>query len=190
MSTGTHSQYGRARGEKDQIPRPVGLKAEASRVLPRPRAFQGPSSIASQIQSRCRVLVPESPSPSPLPSPWGRGDSRQRPVPVRTQVQRPPLLGHLQNRTEDKKRASGRPTNGEGFSLSPRERVGVRGNKTCEGHKGCCGCLNACKVQDMALRLFPSQERNFRVVEPAGAGISFRCKPSTDARLRSGVAWG
>ena len=95
-----------------------------------------PFLIASQAQSRCRVPVLELPSPSPLPSPLGRGNSSRHADQIQRRVLLSPLSDHLQNSTEDNSGAFARHTTGEGSSLSPRERAGVRGNRACEGHEG------------------------------------------------------
>ncbi|MBI4657666.1 MAG: hypothetical protein HY735_02250, partial [Verrucomicrobia bacterium] len=86
-----------------------------------------------------------------------------------------PFLVRSHDKTEDNLALSARPITSEQFSLSPRERAGVRGNEACEGRKGCdparmrvrSGLLAALLV---ALGATPCLADAFRVasVEPAG----------------------
>jgi len=73
--------------------------------------------------------IPTCASPSPFPSPWGRGNRCRHPVQVTERVPLSPTSGLRQNRTEDHPETSALNPIGEGFSLSPRERAGVRGNR-------------------------------------------------------------
>jgi hypothetical protein len=113
------------------------------------RALRESSLVASQVQCRRSLPGLESLSPSPLPSPLGRGNSRRPPVQDRRRISLSPLSGCPQNRTKDHPAASARSTTGEWFSLSLRERAGVRGTKTNEGHES-FGHRNACKAQTEA----------------------------------------
>jgi len=102
-----------------------------------PSTVPGSSSIASRVRSHGRVAGLQSFSPSPLSSPLGRGNRHRRLAPIRRRVPWSPLSGHSRHGTKDNPEASVRHLTGERFSLSPRERAGVRGNQAGAAYIGC-----------------------------------------------------